>query len=61
MDEFLNRFDSYLYLFLRITTQCYQITLYAVLLCVSFIVKTGAKLEEKMAAFINAEQAKIMS
>lgn len=22
-DEFLNRFDSYLYLFLRITTQCY--------------------------------------
>ena len=42
-------------------TQCYQITLYAVLICVSFIVNTWANLEEKMAAFINAEQAKIMS
>jgi len=42
-------------------TQCYKITLYAVLICVSFIVNTWANLEEKMAAFINAEQAKIMS
>ena len=42
-------------------TQCYQITLYAVLICVSFIVNTWANLEEKTAAFINAEQAKIMS